>query len=182
MGLFSFLRRETPVETAAIAMYGSIVAQARTATFYSELGVPDSLNGRFDMIILHAMLVMRRLRDEPTETDHALSQALFDYMFKDMDRSLREVGVGDMSIGKHIKKMAKAFYGRAEEYEKGLDQDDETFLVALKNNLYRSATPSLTQTQLFMQYIRSADAALKTVNFEDVVAGRLTWPQVRVGA
>ncbi len=182
MGLFSFLRRENPSETAAIAMYGSIVAQARTATFYSELGVPDSLNGRFDMIILHAMLVMRRLRDEPTETDHTLSQALFDYMFKDMDRSLREVGVGDMSIGKHIKKMAKAFYGRAEEYEKGLDQNDETFLEALKNNLYRTETPTQTQTQLLMQYVRSTEKALKSISFEDIIAGRLQWPQVRVGA
>lgn len=180
MGLFSFLRRENPNETAAIAMYGAIVAQARTATFYSELGVPDSLNGRFDMIIIHAMLVMRRLRDEPAAVEETLSQYLFDYMFKDMDRSLREVGVGDMSIGKHIKKMAKAFYGRAEEYENGMEQGEAAFAEALKNNLYRTAAPTPAQMSLLAQYIRAADETLKTMTFDDLAAGRLRWPHVRV--
>ncbi|MBL8628428.1 MAG: ubiquinol-cytochrome C chaperone family protein, partial [Rhodospirillaceae bacterium] len=96
--------------------------------------------------------------------------------------SLREVGVGDMSIGKHIKKMAKAFYGRAEEYEEGLDKDEVVFTAALKNNLYRTATPSPAQMNLLMHYIREADEMLRTISSEDVCAGRLRWPQVRVAA
>jgi cytochrome b pre-mRNA-processing protein 3 len=180
MGLFSFLRRENAYENIAITMYGAIVGQSRTATFYSELGVPDSLNGRFDMIVIHAMLAMRRLRAESASVEEPLSQELFDYMCKDMDRSFREVGVGDMSIGKHMKKMAKAFYGRAGEYEQGMDGDDAAFIDALKRNVYRASTPTDQQIQLFMQYLRAADKALATASFTDISAGRFPWPQVRV--
>ena len=182
MGLFSFFRRENPLENIAITMYGALVAQSRTATFYSELGVPDSLNGRFDMVVIHTMLAMRRLRAEPASVEEPLSQELFDYMFKDMDRSLREAGVGDMSIGKHMKKLAKAFYGRAGEYEQGMDGDDAALIDALKRNVYRSATPTDQQVQLLMQYLREADKTLAAASFDDVSAGRMPWPQVRVPA
>lgn len=182
MGLFSFLRRENPAEAAAIALYGAIVAQARTATFYSELGVPDTLNGRFDMVIIHAMLVVRRLRQQPSKVEAALSQELFDYMFKDMDRSLREVGVGDMSIGKHIKKMAKAFYGRAGEYEESMGQGEQALADALKRNIYRASTPTDAQVQLLVQYVRAAETALSAASFDDVAAAHVPWPPVRVGA
>ncbi|MBL8645114.1 MAG: ubiquinol-cytochrome C chaperone family protein [Rhodospirillaceae bacterium] len=180
MGLFSFLRRENPFQAAAVAIYNAIVAQARTAVFYSELGVPDSLNGRFDMVVLHATLAIRRVRKEPPEIYQPLSQALFDYMFQDMDRSLREVGVGDMSIGKHIKKMAKGFYGRAGEYEAGLDQDGAGLAEALKRNLYRALTPGEAQVDQLARYVRAADAALSGVEFADFAAGRMAWPEVRV--
>jgi len=178
MGLLSFFRRENPAETAAIALYHSIVAQARSALFYSELGVPDSLNGRFDLIVIHAMLVMRRLRAEPQSEDD-VTQALFDYMFKDMDRSLREVGVGDMSIGKHIKKMAKAFYGRAEEYENGMEQGDLPLAEALKRNLYRTSTPSTAQVAALGAYLLEADKALAGAASDAVMSGHLPWPAVR---
>lgn len=176
MGLLSFLRSSNPNEKTAIAIYLSIVAQARTPTFYAALGVPDSLNGRFDLIVLHAMLAMRRIRAEGI--DHGdLLQALFDYMFKDMDRSLREVGVGDMSVGKHIKKMAKAFYGRAAEYELAMDNsDDAAISEALKLNLYRSSEPSDAHVKAMVRYIHQADSDLKSGSFKDLCLGRLSWP------
>lgn len=174
MGLMSFFRRANPDEQAAQALYVSIVTQARTAGFYSAYGVPDSVDGRFDMIVLHAMLVMRRLRAEG-ESTNGLAQALFDYMFDDMDRSLREIGVGDMSVGKHIKKMAKAFYGRAAECEAGLDGGDSAMSDALKRTLYRSATPSNAQLAAMTRYLRQADTALATVSSTDMRQARLGW-------
>ncbi len=98
------------------SLYEAIVAQARQQRFYADLAVPDTVDGRFDMITLHMCLVLERLRDGGEATEQ-LSQAVFDEMFRDMDRSLREMGVGDLSVGKKVRKMAEVFYGRAEAYE-----------------------------------------------------------------
>jgi cytochrome b pre-mRNA-processing protein 3 len=177
MGLFSFFKRTTPAQEAAKAIYGAVVAQARNPLFYAELGVPDTVDGRFDMIVAHAMLVMRRLRVEG-EAGAETAQELFDYMFKDMDRSLRELGVGDMSIGKHIKKMSKAFYGRAEEYEKGIDGSDAEMAAALRANVFRKATPSPKQLQVVGAYLRAAAARLAQVESSSVTRGALPWPVI----
>jgi cytochrome b pre-mRNA-processing protein 3 len=93
-------------------LYGAAVAQARNPAFYVECRVPDTLDGRFDLIVLHLCLLIRRLRREG-ETGATLAQALFDTTFDDMDRSLREMGVGDLGVGRRVKAMASAFYGRA---------------------------------------------------------------------
>jgi cytochrome b pre-mRNA-processing protein 3 len=96
---------------AAHDLYMALVEQARRPVFYAEWGVPDSRDGRLEMVTLHAMLVMRRLRDEGT-AGAALSQVLFDVIFADLDRHLREWGVGDLSVGKEVKKLAQSFLGR----------------------------------------------------------------------
>lgn len=175
MGFFSFLRREKPAQADAAALYVSIVAQARSPAFYAALGAPDTVNGRFDLIVIHAMLAMRRLRDKG-QAAAELSQALFDYMFQDMDRSLRELGVGDMGIGKHIKKMAKAFYGRAAEYETGLDGDADVLKNALRQNILRTTEPADTALASWSDYLRAVDAALMRTPLEDVFEGRIAWP------
>ena len=96
------LRGNRRHERAAHALYGAIVAAAREPAFYDRLGVPDTMDGRFGMIGLHAALVMRRLRTAGPE-GQPLAQALFDLMFADLDRNLREAGVGDLSVGRHVK-------------------------------------------------------------------------------
>jgi cytochrome b pre-mRNA-processing protein 3 len=175
MGLLSLFRRPDPLADAAEALYGAIVAQARSAPFFADLGVPDSVDGRFDMIVLHTMLVMRRLRTEPAGRGD-LAQALFDHLFRDMDRSLREIGIGDMSVGKHIKKMAKAFYGRAADYETGLDTGPTALADALARNLYRNTAPNTAQMTAMAAYVQAADVALRAVPSEDLVRGRIAWP------
>src|SRR6202042_1273633 len=106
--------------------YNICVAQARSPEFYSVLGVPDTVDGRFDLLVLHVALVMRKLGPEAD-----IKQQLFDLMFADMDQSLREMGVGDMSIGKRIKPMIAAFYGRAQAYERALVEGDEELQRAI---------------------------------------------------
>ena len=177
MGLLSFFRRARQSDAKSAAIYMAVVLQARNPAFYDALGVPDTFDGRFDLIVLHAMLVMRRLREEGPALED-LTQGLFDYMFKDMDRSLREIGVGDMGVGKHVKKMAKAFYGRAEEYEIGIDGSAESIDVALKRNIYRSTTPTEDQLAAMSCYLWAADEVLRTRSTDDVAQGRLTWPVV----
>ncbi len=123
------------------ALYLAAVAKARDPRLYLDHGVADTVDGRFDLVVLHVMLVIRHLRPAG-ETGKQVSQELFDYMFKDMDRSLREMGVGDLSVGKHIKKMAKAFYSRAEICEAGLDTaesgDMSALIAALRETIYRN--------------------------------------------
>jgi len=104
----SLFRKSASTEPV-YALYAAIVAQSRQPRFYAEWGVPDTVTGRFDMISLHLSLVLRRLR---TEKDaKVFSQALFDLFFKDMDRSLREMGAGDLAVPKKIQKMGAVFYG-----------------------------------------------------------------------
>jgi cytochrome b pre-mRNA-processing protein 3 len=166
---FLFGRRRAPPQTGDL--YRAIVAQSRKSDFYSRLGVPDSLDGRFDMIILHAFLVMRRLGRVGAD-GAALSQALFDLMFADMDNSLREIGVGDLSVGKKVKIMAQAFYGRVEAYEAGLGADDGAALkTALARNLYGTVTPPAEGLDVMAAYVKRADAILALQSDDEIMAG-----------
>lgn len=103
--------------------------------FYRDCGVPDTVDGRFDLIVLHTYIVLDRLRAEG-EAGRKLSQQLFDTLFDDMDRSLREMGVGDLSVGKHVKRMASGFYGRMKAYDEARAAGDEALAEALRRNVY----------------------------------------------
>ncbi|WP_298725189.1 ubiquinol-cytochrome C chaperone family protein [uncultured Ferrovibrio sp.] len=159
-----------------MALYNRIVAQARQPVFYSHLSVPDSLDGRFDMIVLHAILVMRRL-GQIGEEGRKLSQALFDLLFADMDSSLREIGVGDLSVGKKVKAMGQAFYGRADAYEAALKAGtEEALTAALGRNLYGTQQPTPPAVSAMAAYMRQADAALAAQPPQELLAGNPTFP------
>ena len=131
--------RDKPQERAGFTLYNAVVAAARDPYLYTTLGVPDTLDGRFDMVGLHASLLIRRLRRE-APPGPALAQAVFDAMFSDMDINLREMGVSDMSIGKRVKAMWEAFHGRASVYAAALDANDMAALeAALARNIWRGA-------------------------------------------
>lgn len=134
-----FLRRHAKHERAAFLLYGSAVAAARDPYLYATLGVPDTLDGRFDAIVLHVYLVVRRLDVEP-EPGPALAQAVFDAMFLDMDINLREMGVGDLSVGKRNRAMWEAFHGRSAAYAAAW-QDPAALQAALTRNIWRGAAP-----------------------------------------
>lgn len=157
---------------AAEAVYASVVRQSRRPDFYTRLGVADTVDGRFDMICLHAALVIRRLTAE-AGSGPAVAQKVFDVMFRDMDRSLREMGVGDLSVGKHIKGMAKAFYGRAAAYEQGLVEGRAVLEEALRRNLYRKTEVHAAQVTAMASYVESQAAALEAQPLERLLEGRL---------
>lgn len=139
--------RRTPDPTIG-ALYGMIVAQARSPAFYRGYGVPDTVAGRMDMIVLHLVLVLRRLR-EISVSRHPLGQDLFDLFCRDMDDNFREMGVGDLRVPKEMRRVAEAFYGRAKAYDTALDAGDEPALVAaLARNLMASAEPTLGARRL----------------------------------
>src|SRR5437879_5129919 len=132
--MFSAFRSDAVGQAAELA-YRRVVDQARQPAFFAAYGVPDTVDGRFEMICLHAFLYLHRLKGE---RPHAapLGQRFFDTMFADFDRSLREMGTGDLSVGRHVKRMAQAFYGRIAAYEEGLAGDDSALRPALERNLF----------------------------------------------
>jgi cytochrome b pre-mRNA-processing protein 3 len=160
---------------AADALYAAVVEQARRPAFYAKLGVPDTVDGRFEMIALHMFLVLHRLKGEAAA--EAFGQALFDAMFADMDRSLREMGVSDLSVGRHVKNMAKAFYGRVGAYESGLaDPTDAALGEAIRRNVYGTvATPP--DPAPLAAYLRASVAALAAQSPGDLTAGAPRFPE-----
>ena len=161
-GMFGFARRRA-LRRRAERIYSEIVAQARSPAFYARLGAPDDLDGRFDLILLHAYVVLRRLRAE--DGDSPLSQAVFDAMFADMDRSLREMGVGDLSVPKRIKEMGRAAFGRFAAYDAAMEEGETAFAAALRRNVYGGApTPPSAEslaalTAYALASVAAADAA-----------------------
>ncbi len=154
------------------ALYLAVVEQARRPEFYTDFGVPDSIDGRFDMILLHAFLLLRRLRGCGKRGDR-LAQALFDAMFADMDRNLREMGVGDLSVGKRVKKMVAAFYGRIAAYDSGLETGETALRAALSRNLYGTAMPAPDQLAAMAEYVRSQEDRLAAQDAGELLAGRV---------
>ena len=158
MPLASLFRRNR-YRHQAHATYVSIVEQARAPDFFLRYEVPDTLDGRFEMIALHMFLVLNRLKAEHDATEE-FAQALFDAMFADLDRGLREMGATDMGVGKRVKEMAKGFYGRIAAYERGLAGDDETLSEALKRNLYGTTQPRPASVAAIVRYMRAQAQAL----------------------
>ena len=115
------------------AIYGMIVTQAREPLFYQDLGVPDTVNGRFDLLLLHLWMVLRHLRSLPGGV--ALSQALFDHFCADMDANLREMAVGDLKVPKQMQVLGEAFYGRAAAYDMALADNSEALAQAINRNV-----------------------------------------------
>jgi cytochrome b pre-mRNA-processing protein 3 len=172
--LRKWLQRVRPDERSR-ALYAKIVAQARQPAFYMNGTAADTPDGRFDMIILHAVLVMRRLRREGAE-GRALAQDLFDTLFADMDSSLREMGVSDMSVPRRIKSMAAAFYGRAAAYGAALDAGSlEDLGEALERNL--CAEPGQGAGSAAMTaYVFDCERKLAAAPAGEVLAAEIGWP------
>lgn len=161
-------------ETASERLYGAIVAAARHPVPYADWGVADSLDGRFDMIALHLFLVLDRLKGDVPE----LRQALVDTFFDDMDRSLREMGVGDLSVGKKVRKMAEVFYGRVTAYEKALAEDEGALRSALARNVYPDGEPGGAVAKLAAYALDCRDR-LAAQPMDRLAAGEVMFPEPR---
>lgn len=157
-------------------LYSAIVAQARRPEFFTDSGVPDTLEGRFELIALHAWLVMKRLEQGGREAA-PFNQALFDHMFADMDRALRELGVGDLGVGKQVKDMAQHFYGRAAAYGAGLaaGADPAVLEAALDRNLYGSTLPDRSQVIAMADYVRRQAANLAAAPLAGLLRGEASF-------
>lgn len=165
------LFRESAARRAASSLYATAVGQSRTPVFYTDHSVPDTVDGRFDMISLHVFLLLRRLKSGGKAATE-VAQALYDAMFNDMDRSLREMGAGDLGVGRRVKTMTQAFSGRVAAYDAGLDGSEETLCAALARNLFRGEQVSDEAVAALARYMRGQAAALADQPIEAVIGGR----------
>lgn len=174
--MFQSLRRLRQRRATIDRLYGAIVAQARAPAFYADLGVPDTVSGRFDMMVLHVYLVYRRLAVEPGT--RAVGQELFDRFCADMDGTLRERGVGDLAVPRKMRAIGEAFYGRARVYDAALGAaDDASLAAALKKNVFGGTPGSDAQVRRLADYVRRTEAVLTRLGAETIVCGSWAFPQ-----
>ncbi len=156
------------IESELEYYYNNIVLLARDKRLYIQGGVPDTIDGRYELIILHCHLFVNRLIISGSE-EKAFAQKLINYMFRDFDRSLREIGVGDLSVGKKIKFMVSSYYGRANTYQKALNKNSQITDKALKNNLYGTINPNQNEVEYMKIYIKNLIRYLSSLKNHDVL-------------
>lgn len=168
------LFRARPAQAAGRTLYARTVDQARTPALYAEFGAPDTVEGRFELYSLHVYLVLERLKGQGAQAAET-AQALFDTYVGALDHALREMGVGDMSVGKKMRKLGEAFYGRVSALEDALSAlpDTTDFEAFLTRTVYEGADAS-GAPQLAAYALKQRDHLLGQ-SVERLCAGEITW-------
>lgn len=179
LSLIRSIFRRDPHRPVAARLYGALAPQARHPVFYGpKFAVPDTLEGRFDLLVLHAFLVMERLQEEPDGP--AINQSLFDEMFRHLDLNLREMGVQDLGVGRRIKAMAEAFNGRTTAYRAALAGQGEPLATVIRRNVHGDASDADDNARegadRLAVYCMSVLAGFRGQSTESILAGRLGFP------
>jgi cytochrome b pre-mRNA-processing protein 3 len=182
--MLTWLRARGRIGRIATKLYGSAVTQARDPVFYAIYGVPDTPEGRFGMLIVHLYLVLERLKGEG-EAGAALSRSLVEAFITDMDDSMREMGVGDWSVPRKVKKATAALYDRVSQYRASVAEAGGAALVeALRRDVYGSIAPaegSVGGATALAAYMCNATAALAAQAAAEVLAGCIVFPAASSG-
>ena len=171
---FSLFRRNRRADTIS-ALYGTIVAQARLPCFYQDYAVADTVNGRFDLLVMHLVLLIERLNRDPALKE--LGQGLFDRFCQDMDDNLREIGIADLKVPKEMRRMGEAFYGRAQAYQAALAAEgNEALVAAVIRNIYEGTPPAPAVSARLAAYMRETMAGLDRQATPALAAGTVDLP------
>lgn len=173
--MLASLFKARPARARGQALYRAVIAQARTPELYRTLGAPDTYEGRFELYVLHLALVLRRLKRQGSEAEE-VSQATFDAFVSGLDAGLREMGVGDISVGRKMRKLGEAAYGRFKGYDEALAVDDGTLAAMLRRTVF--AGDEAAEVMGLAEYARAADAALGDTPLAAVIDGELRWPAI----
>lgn len=166
--LFKKVFTPSSSQQSAYLAYCALVEQSRKPFFYNEGGVEDSIDGRFDVIVLHMFLLTQRLQKESPE----FLRNVWEAFFYDMDRNLREMGVSDTGVGKRIKKMVQAFYGRMDVYEKSVSNTEE-FKESLVRNLYRDKEIRADKIDKIVEYVKRNIEYFQEQSITDIESGKI---------
>lgn len=165
--MLRWLRQRVETGRRAEKIYGAVVTAARQPAFYSVLGVPDTPAGRFELVVLHLYLALEALQGPDAET---IRQRAIEAFVNDMDDCMREMGVGDLTVPKKVKRAAAAFYERATIYQRDLADAAQTSLVrSLKHQLLEAGAAREDAAEALARYVREASAALSTQDFDEWV-------------
>lgn len=162
------------------AQYEVITESARNPSFYQDFDVPDTVMGRFNMVSIFMTLYLRKT-NTADEGVKQLAQAIVEEFFKDIDHSIRELGIGDAGVPKRMKKLGRMFYGRAESYGKAFDNGDmselaEAFSRNIHSDAYDGELDQAPDMRSLAEYALSADEELKNINNDDMIKARLSFP------
>jgi cytochrome b pre-mRNA-processing protein 3 len=173
--MFGVFRRRAQERQTVAGLYAAIAAQARVPVFYADLGVPDTVDGRFDLLVLHVWMVLHRLDAEPDSGQ--VKQDLFDAMFAHLDLTVREMGAQDLGVGRRIKKMAEGFHGRAGSFrEAWLSGEGARLEEALTRNVFGKTTPAPEAVARLARYVGDSIGRLTQTPAAPLMAGRIAWP------
>lgn len=173
--VFRRMFKPRPAIQAGAALYGEAVAQARNPAFYAELGAPDTREGRFELYTLHVVLLLRRLKGHGEQASET-AQGLFDAYIGGLDIALREIGVGDLSMAKKMKKLGQAFYGRLKAFDEAFAAEPD--LAPLTDIFARTLLAEGGAPEPFVRYALEAERKLADTPLETFLSGHAAWPQV----
>ncbi len=178
--MFLFKKRDSARKKTIERLYGAIVAQARTPAFYLHFGVPDTVEGRFDLLVLHLHLVNARLA-EAGDAGVTLGQEMLDHFFEDMDGSLREIGIGDLSVPKKMRTLAEAYLGRSASYGAAIESGDDAALAGAiaRNIVGRADAP---EAAALAAYAREAAAMLARQDADALLSAEILFPAIAKAA
>jgi cytochrome b pre-mRNA-processing protein 3 len=173
--MFPLFRRKPSDPNTISALYGMIVAQARLPCFYRDYAVADTVNGRFDLVVLHLSMVLDRLaQDVSLKT---LGQGVFDLFCQDMDHNLREIGISDLKVPKEMQRVGQAYYGRAQAYRTALASPDGQALAnTIARNIYGGEPPNPAAVPRLAAYMRLAVRDLAAQDTASLMAGSVRFP------
>ncbi len=178
--MLDFLNARTDIRRKAGEIYGAIVAQARRPVFYAELGVPDTPSGRYEMVVIHLFLVIEQLR-AVADAASPLPRLLVEAFISDMDDSLREMGTGDLSVPKKVRRAATGLYERSMAYKSALEHSDMDSLTAvLKEHVYGDV--AAPRARALADYMRTAAAAMAATDADRMIDGKFAFPAVTVAS
>lgn len=177
--MFQQIFRPNKARKAGEALFAAASAQARETALYTSLGAPDTIEGRFELTVLHVWLILRRLKSDDRGL-RDVSQKLFDAMFASFDDALRELGVGDLVVGKKIRKMAENFYGRVQVYDAAMNGASPTekqaaLAGALARNVY--GTDDAAQAAGLASYVTSVAVAIDEQSQKEIACGGVVFPE-----
>ena len=154
-----------------LPVYTAIMKQARKPALYGPKGANDDFDGRFEILVMHIYLVLRRLKADG-QGRHGAGQVIFDLFFRDMDQAMREMGVGDLSVSKKIKKMAEAFYGRVAAYDEVVDAGSDQLTSVIHRNFFAESDGDENQQRAVMlaTYMTQLDASLSEVPLNQLLS------------
>jgi cytochrome b pre-mRNA-processing protein 3 len=177
--MFRWLRDRVRTQRIGRAFYDSIVAQSRAEPFYRELGVPDTMEGRFELIVLHTHLVLERLRPEG-DIGQALSRALIEAFVADVDANMREIGIADLGVPRRVKRAAAALFERARAYAAAQPASGtpDALQGALVEHIYGGVCTNPNLPLQMARYVRQAVASLDQQPSSALLEGRVAFPDV----
>jgi cytochrome b pre-mRNA-processing protein 3 len=173
--VFQSLFRQRGTKIAGRRLYETVVAQARLEAFYVAFGVADTIEGRFELYSLHAILLLHRLKGEGPQAAET-AQVLFDIFLSGLDHALREIGVGDLSVARKMRGLGEAFYGRAKAYDGALADEGQDLQALIGRTVFEDADAPAGLAPL-AAYVRICAAALAAQPLAAILEGEVRWPE-----